>query len=76
LRTSRLLECRDYLRIDMRLRDGLPSIIDVNANPSLASNGSVMRAAQAIRLPLTRIVENLLRCALERTPALPSSLNN
>jgi D-alanine-D-alanine ligase len=72
LRTSRLLECRDYLRVDIRLRDGLPCIVDVNANPSLAAGGSVMRAAQAARLPLTRIVENLLRCALERAPAAPS----
>lgn len=69
LRTFRLLECRDCLRVDVRLRDGLPCIIDVNANPSLASGGSVMCAAQAARLPLTRVVETLLRCALDRSPA-------
>ncbi len=72
LRTSRLLECRDYLRVDLRIRDGLPCIIDVNANPSLASGQSVMRAAQAARLPLTRVIERLLREALERSGAAES----
>jgi len=68
LRVARLLEARDYLRVDVRLRDGLPYIIDVNANPSLAAGGSVLRAAQAARLPLPRLLEHLLRYALERAP--------
>jgi len=71
LRASRLLECRDYLRVDFRLRDGLPWIIDVNANPSLATGQTLMRAAQAARLPLPHVVEHLLRCALERAAASP-----
>lgn len=73
LRVFRLLECRDCLRIDVRLRDGLPCIIDVNASPSLAAGGSVMRAAQAARLSFARVVETLLRCALERAPAVEAA---
>lgn len=69
LRVARLLEARDYLRVDVRLRDGLPYIIDVNANPSLVAGGSVLRAAQAARLTLPRLLEQLLRYALERAPA-------
>ena len=73
LRVARLLESRDYLRVDIRLRDGLPYIIDVNANPSLAAGGSVLRAAQAARLSLPRLLEQLLRYALERAPAAASA---
>lgn len=72
LRVFRLLEGRDYLRVDLRLRDGIPCIIDVNANPSLAAGGSVLHAARAAKLPLSRLLDRLLQFALARTVAPPA----
>lgn len=65
LAAYRLMGCRGYARIDMRERDGAPYILEVNPNPSLASEGGFVRAARAAGLDQAQMAEQIVRFALE-----------
>lgn len=43
----RALECRDYARIDLRLHNGSPLVLDVNPNPDLDPTSMVPMSAEA-----------------------------
>lgn len=62
----RVLECRDYARIDVRLdADGVPYVIDVNTLPGLEPGYSdYPEAAKAAGIEFKELVEHLLnsRC--------------
>lgn len=68
LRTYRILDCRDFARIDMRLdKDGVPNVIEVNPLPGMAPGFSdYPRIAEKAGWQYQQLVNGILACAFKR----------
>jgi len=63
----KVLGCRDYARVDMRLSPrGEPYILEVNPNPDISLNAGYVRALKAASLPYHEFWEIMINNALER----------
>ena len=81
LRTYRLVECRDFGRVDFRVdRQGRPYVLEINPLPSLSTADVFPRVAQAKGMTYPQIINRILDAALIRhrlnapTEASPRSL--
>ncbi len=64
----RILGLAGYARIDLRCGDdGRPRVLDVNANPCLASDAGFLASAAASGLSLAQVFECLLAAACRRS---------
>jgi D-alanine-D-alanine ligase len=63
----KLLGCRGYARIDMRMdRDGILNVIEVNPNPDISPDAGTTRQAKAAGMSYTAFIEKIVRLALEK----------
>jgi len=62
--------CRDYGRIDLRLRDGVFYILDVNPNPDLSADASMAYAAESAGFSYGALGSYLVALAACRHPLL------
>jgi D-alanine-D-alanine ligase len=72
LRAYRVLGCRDWSRIDVRLdADGVPNVVEVNPLPGIlpdpADNSCLPKAARAAGLSYDELIQSCLLHAAERT---------
>ena len=70
LRAVKLLECRDYARVDIRLRDGVPYILEVNANPDISPGAGLARSAGVAGMTYSRLIQRILEMAVQRKEPL------
>lgn len=66
LQACRLLGCRDYSRVDIRLHNDVPYILEINANPDICPDAGFARAAQVAGYDYQTLIQRLLNLALTR----------
>ena len=64
---ARLLGCRGYARVDMRLdAEGHASVLEVNPNPDISLTSGAVRQASAIGLTYPQFVDRIMQLAFDR----------
>ncbi|MEI6126494.1 MAG: hypothetical protein WCQ99_08075 [Pseudomonadota bacterium] len=67
-----VLGCRDYARVDIRLRDGIFYILDINPNPDISFETSMVCAAERAGYSYGAMLSRLVNLAALRHPVFGS----
>jgi D-alanine-D-alanine ligase len=73
LSAYRAVGCRDYARLDLRLRDGIFYVLDINPNADISPDTSLAMSAELFGLPYGRLASLLINLAAERHPKFRGS---
>lgn len=65
----RAFNLRDYGRVDIRVRDDVPYVIDVNANPDLSAGSSFVIAAERAGYDYGAMLGRIIEWAVQRAQA-------
>jgi D-alanine-D-alanine ligase len=66
----RATRCRDYARMDIRLRDGIFYVLDVNPNADISSDASMACAAETDGISYGQMGSLIVQMAARRHPVL------
>ncbi len=66
LQTYKVLHCRDYARIDLRLKDNSSYVLEANPNPDISPDSGFVRSLNASGSSFEEFVEEIICFALDR----------
>jgi D-alanine-D-alanine ligase len=69
-RAYRVIGCRDYARFDIRMRDSVFYVLDVNPNPDISSDTSMAFAAELAGYSYGAMLSQMVNFAARRHPVL------
>jgi D-alanine-D-alanine ligase len=68
LQSYRILDCRDYARVDIRLSArGVPYVLEINANPDISLDAGMVRSAMAAGYSYKSFISRIVEVALARS---------
>ncbi|MEM2128985.1 MAG: ATP-grasp domain-containing protein [Candidatus Bathyarchaeia archaeon] len=67
LKAYKLLGCRDYARVDIRLKNGTPFILEVNANPDISLDSGFVRSLKAAGISYKKFIREIIFFAVQRS---------
>ncbi len=66
IKSYKALHCRDYARVDIRLYNETPYVIDVNPNPDISSESGYIRSIKAGGLEVEEFIKAVVSYAVHR----------
>jgi D-alanine-D-alanine ligase len=77
VRAFEAFDCAGYARVDFRVAaDGVPCILEVNANPCLSEDAGFMAAAAQAGMTPSHVIEAIVASALARHRARPARVRD
>ncbi|MGQ9718771.1 MAG: D-alanine--D-alanine ligase family protein [Nitrososphaerales archaeon] len=73
LKAYKILGCRDYARIDIRLGENTPYVLEVNPNPDISPDSGFTRSLNAAGIKYVDFIKKLLSFSLQRGRKLATS---
>ena len=71
LKAYQALSCRDYARVDMRLKGNIPYVLEINPNPDISPTAGFVRSLKAAGFSYEAFVQEIICLALERKRLSP-----
>lgn len=68
-RVYHLTGCRDYARLDIRMRNSTFFVLDVNPNPDISADASMACAAESLGYSYGHMLSRIISFAAERHPS-------
>jgi len=68
LNAYRATECRDYARLDLRMRDGVVYVLDINHNADFSPDTSLTLSAELAGISYGQLASSLVNLAAQRHP--------
>ena len=71
LQSYRVMDCRDYARVDIRLGlDSVPYVLEINANPDISPDAGMPRSAKMAGYDYTQLIGRIVELACGRNQVL------
>lgn len=66
LKAAALFGCRDYFRVDFRVRDNQPYILEVNQSPDISEDAGLFAMAQAKGYSYKELIDKIIKGVMQR----------